>query len=858
MKVLKIIVLLQFAATLLFAGGGEEPCVTPPPGMISWISLDNDGSALEGPNGVVTGASLVTGMVDGAMHFDDEFDRVDLGNDAIFRQEFESLSIDAWVYPTAIRANGTVVSKTQEDGWAMRISNGQLNFNLRLTTGNINLNVGAVPLNTYSFVAVTYDGSMVRGYIDGVEVGNIPASGTVRNEDNSTTHVFIGSEPEDDHVHTGIPQFNFLGDIDEVEIFDRALTTEEVLSIYNAGGAGKCKGECPDAGIFPIVEDFDNEILADPNWVLQGSAELNTDWLRLTDDIGGQAGNAYLNNAFSSLDYVLIDFEYATVDYNGANCTFGIGDGLAFYLTDGTASPSLGEPGAALGYSHGQSGNPDAGIDGGFIAIGLDEFGNFAGANAGPATCAQLGPDAVTIRGQETNDNFTAYRCISSSLLPGNADIDVPSRSEARRVRIILSPGGILNLFMDLNDGNGLQALFTDLNTGQTAPPTFKLGFSSSTGGACIAHEIDNLTVGKPADIDVSIESIDTVSICDGLVQYVITIANNGPNDAEGISLEAQLDGQFTDVSWECADCAETSGGGSSQISAGLDIQIGDTVVMVVSVEVSEADVDLTLSAYLDFGCTGLISSNVNNSMDAASTHIVDDGIDVELGADTIVCDDILLLDAAVDGATYEWQDGSGQAVLTAETSGTYWVEVSVGECTAIDTIEVDLRISPMVSIEGDETFCTSESTLLTAQLLDPTDDVMWNDASTDIELLVDTEGTYSVTASNYCGSASDSVFVAEIECDCSYLIPNAFSPNGDGLNDNYEIGLSGSVDGIHIEIFDRWGGKVFESFDLDFKWDGKFHGRTLPTDVYYFYVEIECSIDGELSLEKGNITLIR
>ena len=75
-------------------------------------------------------------------------------------------------------------------------------------------------------------------------------------------------------------------------------------------------------------------------------------------DIIFTSGNAFLNEPFSSASHLIIEFDYATVNDDPANCTFGIGDGLAFYLTDGTAAPSLGEVGAALGYSHAQTGNP--------------------------------------------------------------------------------------------------------------------------------------------------------------------------------------------------------------------------------------------------------------------------------------------------------------------------------------------------------------------------------------------------------------------------------------------------------------------------------------------------------------------
>ncbi|MCP4123818.1 MAG: T9SS type B sorting domain-containing protein [Bacteroidetes bacterium] len=619
--------------------------------------------------------------------------------------------------------------------------------------------------------------------------------------------------------------------------------------------------DCTDSGgLFPIIEDFNGGVLNDPNWVLQGSAQLVTDWLRLTDDIGGQAGNATMNSAFSSSDNIIVEFEYATVDYNGSNCTFGIGDGLAFFLIDGTASPSLGVSGAALGYSHGQTGDPSAGIDGGFIAIGLDEFGNFAGGNAAPSTCGQLGSDAITIRGEETANNSTAYRCITTSLLPGNADIDVASRADARKVRIILSPGGILDLFMDLNDGNGLQPLFTDLNTGQAVPPTFILGFSSSTGGACIAHEIDNLKVGKPTDIALDINVASTISICDGQIQWEVTAVNQGPNDAAGISIDNLITGAVENVSWECGSCVQTSGSGGNSFSIGADPDVGDTVVIIITADLSQgaAGTDVSLDASASFGCTGLISSNSDNSMAGSMTSVTEFEVTADLGTDVSVCDSVVVLDATFTDAEYNWQDGSSDPVFTAESTGLYWVEVSVGDCSDTDSIEVEILATPAVSISGELTFCESESTILTAVTTGSFDLLQWSDGSSDEELEVDEPGLFSVTVSNTCGAVSDSTIVEAEACACEYILPNAFSPNADGLNDRYMVSTSAAVDQIHMEIYDRWGERVFETDELGFAWNGQFRGRTLPTDVYYYFAEIRCSVNGRVTIEKGNITLIR
>ncbi|MCS6934101.1 MAG: PKD domain-containing protein [Chitinophagales bacterium] len=86
--------------------------------------------------------------------------------------------------------------------------------------------------------------------------------------------------------------------------------------------------------------------------------------------------------------------------------------------------------------------------------------------------------------------------------------------------------------------------------------------------------------------------------------------------------------------------------------------------------------------------------------------------------------------------------------------------------------------------------------------------------------------------------------------------VPNAFSPNGDGINDVVKVEGKGIVK-LVFRIFNRWGEKVFESTDQSIGWDGYYKGVLQEMDAYAYYVEAEL-INGENVLLKGNITLLR
>ncbi|MBX2872372.1 MAG: gliding motility-associated C-terminal domain-containing protein [Saprospiraceae bacterium] len=86
--------------------------------------------------------------------------------------------------------------------------------------------------------------------------------------------------------------------------------------------------------------------------------------------------------------------------------------------------------------------------------------------------------------------------------------------------------------------------------------------------------------------------------------------------------------------------------------------------------------------------------------------------------------------------------------------------------------------------------------------------------------------------------------------------VPNAFTPNGDGRNDEFRV-FGDPIDELELIIYDRWGEKVFESSQKGDGWDGTFRGKALAPDVYAYYVRVAC-FDGEEYITKGNVTLIR
>jgi gliding motility-associated-like protein len=108
--------------------------------------------------------------------------------------------------------------------------------------------------------------------------------------------------------------------------------------------------------------------------------------------------------------------------------------------------------------------------------------------------------------------------------------------------------------------------------------------------------------------------------------------------------------------------------------------------------------------------------------------------------------------------------------------------------------------------------------------------------------------------------TALDSFFIRVIDpatLECQALLPTAFTPNGDGLNDTFGLDNPfGLTDFISLEIIDRWGNVVFFTNDPFVRWDGTFRGTNINPASFLWIARYRC--DGQEFAEKGKVTLLK
>src|SRR6266545_3502369 len=227
-----------------------QVCVQPPEGLVSWWPGDGNANDIVGGNNgaLVGGATFGSGFVSQAFDLDGLSSYIRVANNPSLNTP-DGFTVDAWIYPRAYGGARVIASKwddpTGQWSWIFKLHNdGSGRLRIEISRGDHNAlgdleGVAILPLNTWSHVAASYDRltSRLQLYVN----GNVDNEGFARFANvainNSMTDLLIGAV----NGQITSPSEYFNGLIDELELFNRALSAEEIKAIFNAGPAGKCK-----------------------------------------------------------------------------------------------------------------------------------------------------------------------------------------------------------------------------------------------------------------------------------------------------------------------------------------------------------------------------------------------------------------------------------------------------------------------------------------------------------------------------------------------------------------------------------------------------------------------------------------
>jgi gliding motility-associated-like protein len=233
---------------------------------------------------------------------------------------------------------------------------------------------------------------------------------------------------------------------------------------------------------------------------------------------------------------------------------------------------------------------------------------------------------------------------------------------------------------------------------------------------------------------------------------------------------------------------------------------------------------------------------------------------------DTAICQgSTLTLDADFGTGTYNWasippqrddQNQTGQSTYFVYRPGKYAVTATVGQCVYTDTLNVRFDDSLRVSMIKDTTLCNGEDFWL--QVKGNGDSFAWQDSSYSAAYHPTQSGIYTVVAQNGCGKDTLTATVNFAACDCQLLLPNAFTPDGDGRNDTFRPLHACQMDNFQMNIYNRYGELVFRSVNTEAGWDGTFHGTRVPAGVFVWMAHYINTSTKQPVFRKGTVLVIR
>ena len=244
----------------------------------------------------------------------------------------------------------------------------------------------------------------------------------------------------------------------------------------------------------------------------------------------------------------------------------------------------------------------------------------------------------------------------------------------------------------------------------------------------------------------------------------------------------------------------------------------------------------------------------------------------VDAGNDQEFCNPSNTILTASGAATYIWSNGitNGQVFATGGVGQTFYsvVGTDLNGCVNSDTVSIVVNQIPTAIVTADVTlgspglvvnFTNNSSAATSYNWVFGNGETATTFNLANENITYSQPGTYTVilTAFNGICSDTDTLQVVIMPFSAPIIqVPNVFTPNNDGSNDEFFIETS-FVSSIDLIILNRWGQVVYQTSNLTSKWDGQINGKE-ASDGVYFYIYEAVGINGDVLSGHGNLTLIR
>ncbi|MEI2562144.1 DUF6701 domain-containing protein [Vibrio metoecus] len=421
---------------------------------------------------------------------------VNIPNDSALNFK-DAFTISVWVYPKSY-PNSDIMTIISKDGnYEFHLdSQGRVYWYWERDTGAaLTLtSTASIPRNQWSHIAIRYD------RYRGSERQAIFINGQL-NKSANTNYVLLNNNlPLQIGTDLSSASRAFNGYIDELSIYGSGLSNSKIAQL------AQLRHSCQQSGLQCFSDDFSSPSLSDQWRVFKSSGTFTpsivSQRLRLTEARVNQATASTFQRIFPAAgNRVELEFDYFAYGGNGA-------DGIAIVFSDAQVTPQVGAFGGPLGYGY-KNNEQKPGFAGGWLGIGLDEYGNYSieGGGNGPGARRQ----SVVLRGSGagySGYNYLAGTCANGTAMNPNGTclspaVDGTNGSPQHRYQIIIDSTQASTSMVTVRRKIGTGAwsnLIGPLNVmnfqGQESVPNeLIMSITGSTGSYTNYHEIDNFQV---------------------------------------------------------------------------------------------------------------------------------------------------------------------------------------------------------------------------------------------------------------------------------------------------------------------------------------------------------------------------
>jgi gliding motility-associated-like protein len=258
--------------------------------------------------------------------------------------------------------------------------------------------------------------------------------------------------------------------------------------------------------------------------------------------------------------------------------------------------------------------------------------------------------------------------------------------------------------------------------------------------------------------------------------------------------------------------------------------------------------------------------SEGNTTAVSTFVQVLSTFVEVGLPDSLAICSgDTINLNAEIStGLSYAWSTGSTNPAIEINQGGNYVVEIETA-CEVISeevmVIENNSAYRPVSDFQLNP--CEEDGNVIIGIEENENLNPLWLDNINEFTREISESGEYVLISDSPCGKDSLKFLVNFVDCECDVYVPNAFTPDADGLNDLFKPSLNCEVENYRFRIFNRWGDIIFESNDAEKGWNG-----SSPTNEFFsgngvYIWQLSYSRRSQGSIEEtfekqGSVVLIR